>query len=1089
MKQIFIVLIIQLLSAIAISTHATTNQVVIHCTKAGTLKVPHEAYAASRLKVTGQINAEDFRVLKDVTISVTTELDLSDANIEAYTGTNGCYLELMSDWFVGDPEVVEYPADYLPIDCFSIELDNSLHKWREPSGSLRTVILPTSLKGVMRRTLNDQPRLKKISIADGAALKVENDVALYSSDGTVLYNLLPSFHGHLNMPDRLTTIADEALKNASPASLKFNSRTEVKLGDGNSSFNCAYITSPIPEYYSSLFEGVDCFEKLNGISLTCTGGDLIDKVADLGLGRGDLRDLTISGYLTHDELEWLMKLPNLHRLDLHDANGIPLDNIGSNSLTDFVFPASVSDTRYLTINAPHLQGEIFVSEGTYFIQCLSSALSRVTLPATLGDFCWVDNFYRQPIEYLDMSRCKEVASIESMDECPFLETLLLPPYLTKLANVKSPLKQISLPSKLKTIESCGKWEVEELILPASLEKFYLGSAPFLKKIDASACTRLSDFAGLYHAPILEELDLSGTAIKSLGLFDANTHIGDAPQQASSNPAQSRIVVSGSIHVPGLCGIKHIKLPSSITSFSGISYCDRLETLDMSGCEQLEYIQIGHNCNNLHTVKLPRTTKEITGLNNCPALRSLTIGAETPPVITDGLNGGLSGVTLTVPNGRCNIYRLTEKWENAAEILEGGYNVSISPSSSNDIVTGAGLYQPGTTVKLSAKVIPGNENNMLIPRAWWIDGNYTDGAEPSFTMPEHDVTCSVMYDTEKNNPDLQITLHATKDTQITAWNEFDGNYMFSCGDVYLDGVKMSVGGDFHTKDGNWDLTAGEHIVSVYGCNGALSLGKDRETFRPQEGFEVRSIIMTEDCQVRGLEFGCVNIESLTLPASSNLRNLNICSGHLGRLDTREAHLLQCLVVEDCGMRSLQLDEKPELWQLSVNGNNLTSLDLGGCPVLENFNYGNNLFEIDTLDETGCFDLSILTEYGLDLSKIISISKQMDGTKIRFGNTDGSVDNNPVTYTYNAGGGYELEFKLQCTASSWSGIEEVDNEKSGRVKAEGCYIIAEGFTQPLHIYSIEGAIIATLTSDGKVRVPASGIYIAKSGAYVKKLIIRG
>ena len=66
------------------------------------LQLTPEALIATHLKVTGYVDARDFGTLKAATMTATQELDLSEATICEYHGTDGSYSPITPDWIVGD---------------------------------------------------------------------------------------------------------------------------------------------------------------------------------------------------------------------------------------------------------------------------------------------------------------------------------------------------------------------------------------------------------------------------------------------------------------------------------------------------------------------------------------------------------------------------------------------------------------------------------------------------------------------------------------------------------------------------------------------------------------------------------------------------------------------------------------------------------------------------------------------------------------------------------------------------------------------------------------------------------------------------
>lgn len=99
---------------------AASDVVTLHSPAAGSLQLTPESYLCERLKITGHIDARDFVTLKKVTMSVTRELDLSEATIERYEGKSGSYSPITPDWIVGDGTTVDYPSGKIPVHAFTM---------------------------------------------------------------------------------------------------------------------------------------------------------------------------------------------------------------------------------------------------------------------------------------------------------------------------------------------------------------------------------------------------------------------------------------------------------------------------------------------------------------------------------------------------------------------------------------------------------------------------------------------------------------------------------------------------------------------------------------------------------------------------------------------------------------------------------------------------------------------------------------------------------------------------------------------------------------------------------------------------------
>lgn len=427
----------------------------IHCAAPGTLQLTNEAIIATNLKVTGDIDARDFKTLKKVTINTTQVLDLSEATIHAYKGADGSYLELMSDWFIQDPSNVEYPANTLPTDAFSEERDNSLSKWRQVSESLRKVILPRTMVGAMQRSLDNGEFLTEIIVPAGNTSLWSDGNVIYDIARTRLIGIAGGFRGELTLPATLTSVDAGVFQRVSPTSITFLCDKMPTFGADNNKLQCAYIVAPNADKYKELFPDIDCTSPFDYVEVSnVSAGNLKNSLADLGMNRGDLRALKIAGTIEKSEFDWLMELPNLHKLDLSGLVGLDFWDdtyIYSKALTSLQLPDSLRG--YIIIKAPYLSGDLNVSKGVYAFACSDSRIRKVVFPASLQTFSQ-ESFDNQSIEEADFSQCANLPVIKGFSNCMSLRKLMLPNNLKELS-VSGPLQEVELPLSLCKLEVLG----------------------------------------------------------------------------------------------------------------------------------------------------------------------------------------------------------------------------------------------------------------------------------------------------------------------------------------------------------------------------------------------------------------------------------------------------------------------------------------------------------------------------------------------------------------------------------------------------------------------------------------------------------
>ena len=107
----------------------------LHLTQAGTLQNQEYAANATKLTITGYIDARDVKFMRDQ-MPYLEELDLSNAVIVEYTGTEG----------TADTLSITYPANEMPQNSFSINIENYTYCYGK--ASLMSVIFPTGLTSI-----------------------------------------------------------------------------------------------------------------------------------------------------------------------------------------------------------------------------------------------------------------------------------------------------------------------------------------------------------------------------------------------------------------------------------------------------------------------------------------------------------------------------------------------------------------------------------------------------------------------------------------------------------------------------------------------------------------------------------------------------------------------------------------------------------------------------------------------------------------------------------------------------------------------------------------------------------------------------
>ena len=992
----------------------TPEFVTLNSPGAGQLKLTKEALSASNLRITGDIDARDFKTLKEATISRTRVLDLSDANIKAYTGKEGCVTYKGSNWIVPAAKDYVYKANTFPINAFNERRDNSLNTWTAGSTSLRKIILPKTLEAFEPDAFYDNNNLTELVVPETSTKLKGEDGAIYSSDGRRLLVVAPGYTGHLDIPATVQSVDSCALAYARPASLCFHTVTPPDML-GKDLVNTAYIVCPSPANYSKLFPDIDCVSKISQIIVNdVKEGTLMETIGNLGYVRNDVRSVRVSGTINQEDCDALFSLKNLHHADLSGCtmtgNSIELPE---GSLCEVQLPMAYYNSIALYISANnYLQGKLDISEDIYYVQCLNKRFSEIVFPSSL---IYVDSFNDCIARRIDFSACDRLSEIDGFSNCANLEELILPPYLEKLNGFTyAPLTSIEIPSTVNYINTCG-WDIRNIVLPESLEEIQeFSEMPYLEQVDASKCGRLSNVMYAFNdCPRLETLDLSNNPIDRFEKCCQGSMLY-TPSVGTKAKIQTRQIGVGGTNypAPGFSGLKSIKLPSSLSYISGFNNCDMLTSLELAHCYRLESLSGLQNCSSLETLTLPAQLEDLSIWDGCTSLSKIYSAATKAPVFLNApADEILAGIDLYVPVGSLGSYRMAEKWSDCRSIQEGGYSVSINSNVDKPLlINGAGLYEAGQTVELNGVSFAGEEFMDYVVGNWNISGEYETGqggltgSIVSF-IPKGNCLAEANYTSTPHveRADIAWEIESPEATTITMFLEFYNRN--DRPNIYSENGKYSIKeeSDF-TYTINLDLVPGSNKFGLKGDIVALYIyGNDKAilneikfnkanflTLLYVPNLKIKSLDISEIPALYHLNVSNNQLTTIDLSSCSNLTSLGCNNNNLTQLDLSSCSKLTELDCTDnqlttvdlssCSnltslwcynnnLTQLDLSSCSKLKHVDCSGNSLTSLDLSPCKALESFSCSDNKVKISSLDFSSC---TALTNLYLDGSKVSSLN---------------------------------------------------------------------------------------------------------------------
>ena len=974
----------------------TPDFVTLNSPGAGHLKLTKEALSASNLRITGDIDARDFKTLKEATISRTRVLDLSDANIKAYTGKEGCVTYKGSNWIVPAAKDYVYKANTFPINAFNERRDNSLNTWTAGSTSLRKIILPKTLEAFEPDAFYDNNNLTELVVPETSTKLKGEDGAIYSSDGRRLLVVAPGYTGHLDIPATVQSVDSCALAYARPASLCFHTVTPPDML-GKDLVNTAYIVCPSPANYSKLFPDIDCVSKISQIIVNdVKEGTLMETIGNLGYVRNDVRSVRVSGTINQEDCDALFSLKNLHHADLSGCtmtgNSIELPE---GSLCEVQLPMADYNpkfTLYISANN-YLQGKLDIPESVFSVECLNTRFSEIVFPSYLNK---VYSFNDCIARRIDFSACTLIAEIEGFYNCANLEELILPPNLQKLNGFTyAPLTSIEIPSTVNYINTCG-WDIRNIVLPESLEEIQeFSEMPYLEQVDASKCSNLSNVMYAFNdCPRLETLDLSNSPIDRFEKCCQGSMLYTPSVETKAKIQTRQIGVGGTNYpAPGFSGLKSIKLPSSLSYISGFNNCDMLTSLELAHCYRLESLSGLQNCSSLETLTLPAQLEDLSIWDGCTSLSKIYSAATKAPVFLNApADEILAGVDLYVPVGSLGSYRMAEKWSDCRSIQEGGYSVSINSNVDKPLlINGAGLYEAGQTVELNGVSFAGEELMDYVVGNWNISGEYETGqggltgstvsfipkgnclAEANYTSSLHLEKADIVWEIESPEATtITVEIDALSNGNLEIYSE-NGKLTINKESGY---GRYSVTLDLVQGSNKFGLIGEEDLWNLFLIGNGTAMLNDIKFNKVTmlrglyiNNFNMKNLDVSNCKSLHILDVSDNELTNLDLSSCPNLISLYCYNNQLASINLNSCTELTFIWCDDNQLTTLDLSSCSKLTELLCSGNKFTSLDLSPCKALERFFCRDQSQKISSLDFSSC---TALTELSLDGSNVSSLN---------------------------------------------------------------------------------------------------------------------
>jgi hypothetical protein len=523
----------------------------------------------NKIALTSDVDARDFRILRDH-LSSMADLDLSAANIVAYTGTEG----------TAGSGLQTYPADVLPVCAFF----NPVHQ--TSSTALTKIVLPAGLYEIGAEAFRSCSGLKVLELP--TSLNVIGGGAYRDCSG---------LRGKLTIPSSVLSIGAGAFQGCTGLSGELVIPESVAAIGTKAFSGCSGFSGTLTLPGTLTTIGADAFEKCLGLEalqaavLHITPGSTFQQTG--------IRKVTLTGAVDARDFRILRDhLTNLVLLDLSSASIAAYQGregtLGTDSLD---YPATgIPDRAFYQplFPAPNvkLASVFFPKQLTYigneaFRAC--EGLTVVSLPP----------------------------SVESIGEASFRDckNLTTPPWTSGLQRVassafrgcKSFTGSLTLPANISTVESYAFYDctgLSALTLPNTVTA--VGPYAF------AACTGIQTLVvpnvhaaaeGAYPTQSVQELSLTGTidARDFRSMRDdfnqvRKVHLDRAVISAytGSEGTDVTLLQYPAATIPTAAfqnrdGLLHVDLPTMLTSIGERAFY---------GCQSLESIYIAASVNNI-----------------------------------------------------------------------------------------------------------------------------------------------------------------------------------------------------------------------------------------------------------------------------------------------------------------------------------------------------------------------------------------------------------------------------------------------------------------------------------------------------------
>ena len=496
-------------------------------------------------------------------------------------------------------------------------------------------------------------------------------------------------------------------------------------------------------------------------------------------------------------------------------------------LTSVVIPNSVASIGnyafyYCTGLTSVTIGNSVTSIGTGAFSCCSG-LTSVTIPSSVTNIG--ESTFQGCSGLTSVIIPNNVTSIGggAFCGCSGLTSVIIPNSVTSIGweafEGCSRLTSITIPNSVTSIGRCAFYQcigLTSVVIPnsvASIEDGAFDGCSGLTKAEFASIESLcrirfdNDQSNpLYYAG---HLYINGYEVKDLVIPNSLTNIGN-------------------YSFYGCSGLTSVTIPNSVTSIGEYAFADCSGLASVIIPNSVTSIEKGafSGCSGLTSVTIPNSVTSIGSyaLSGCSRIKNVLCKALNVPATGSSCfrNITLNSATLYVPSIALNDYKATTPWSSFGTILpisDDGtiYNITATANPTNGgSITGAGSYQNGATVTLTATPASGYE---FI--SWTENGTAvsTQLTYAFITMRDRSLVANFQEADEENN-EIYYSFNTSNNTAtvISGENKYTGDVVIP-ETVTYQGTTYTV-----TKIGNSAFAECTDLTSVTIGNGVTSIGQ-------------------------------------------------------------------------------------------------------------------------------------------------------------------------------------------------------------------------------------------------------------------------